>query len=236
MLFLALTVISFTLTQAQDVDEIVADYFEAIGGKENWKNLHSIKMTANMSGQGMEFPGTILSIPPNKQRVEVSVGGQTIVQAYDGETAWWINPMMGGTEAQKMPEDLAEQMTSQEFEDALMNYKEKGHQLALEGKQEVEGAECYKLKLTKKNGDVEFHYFNTENGSRVMQETRIKSGQAKGQLVQTFLSDYQEAGDLLFPHSIEIKLNGSTFQKLMITEVKLNEDIDKTLFDFPKKN
>ena len=111
--------------QAQTVDEIIDNYFEIIGGKEKWENLKTMRTEAKMSMQGMEFDGSIFAKYPNKQRVNVNVNGTTIVQAYDGTTAWWINPFAGGTEAQEMPGDMAEGMTKQEFESPLLNYKDK---------------------------------------------------------------------------------------------------------------
>lgn len=234
VLLLTLMVAGFTSVHAQDVDEIIANYFEVTGGADNWKSLKSIKMTANMSMGQMEFPATIMSIPPDKQRVEIDIAGKKIIQAYDGETAWMINPMMGSEAPQKMPAEQAEQMTSQKFEDELLNYKEKGHSVALEGTQEVEGTECYKVKLTKKNGDVEFHYFDTENNVRIMQEMTVKSGPAKGQSVQTFFSDYQEVTGFYFPFFIDAKVAGQSVQKITISKLALNEEIDGAVFSFPE--
>ena len=113
--------------QAQSAGDILDKYFEKTGGKDSWSAMKTMRTEAMMSMQGMEFSGTIYAKYPNKQRVNVSVNGSQIVQAYDGETAWWINPFMGSTEPEKMPDEMAEGMTRQELQSPFLNYDEKGY-------------------------------------------------------------------------------------------------------------
>lgn len=235
--FLALlfTAASFTFVQAQTVEEVLASYFENIGGMEAWQELKSTKMVGKMNMQGMEFPGTIYAAQPNKQRVEVDVQGQKLVQAYDGETAWWINPFMGGEDPQKMPEEMAEQMTSQEFESDFINYLEKGHTAELDGTETVEGAEAFKVKLTKKDGDIIYYYFDTEYFVPIMMKQAVKEGPAKGQEAETYFSDYQEVDGMIFPFFMETKVNGQSFQKMTLESIELNVEVSDGLFAFPLK-
>lgn len=221
--------------QAQSVDDILAKYFENTGGLDKWKALKTTKMEGMMAMQGFEFPGTIYAKAPKFQRVNVNVQGQSIVQAYDGETAWWINPFAGSTEAQKMPDEMSEQMVNDEFESEFIDYKTKGHALELEGKETVEGADAFKVKLTKKNGDVEYYYFDTENYVPIMVKAVIKTGPTKGQFSETYMSDYQEVDGLMFPFFIETKLGGQSVQKITIKSIVTNETFEDKLFAFPKK-
>ncbi|MFN7118387.1 MAG: outer membrane lipoprotein-sorting protein [Saprospiraceae bacterium] len=234
--FLLLVVLVCTIAaQAQTVDEIITKSLENTGGVEKWKALKSTKMEGTMAMQGFEFPGTVYAKAPKKQRVEVNVQGKNIVQAYDGTTPWWINPFAGSEDPQKMPDEMSEQMVNDEFESEFIDYKTKGHQVALEGKQTVEGTETFKVKLTKKNGDVEYYYFDTENYVPIMIQTVVKTGPAKGQLTETYLSDYQEVDGLVFPFFMETKMAGQSIQKMTIKSIKTNETYEDTLFAFPKK-
>ncbi len=183
----------------------------------------------------MDFPGTIYSAKPNLQYMTFSVQGKELVQAYDGETAWTINPFMGAMDAQKMSEAEAKQFTEEEFESPFMNYKEKGHTVELVGEKEVEGAETYELKLTKANGNVEYHYFDKENYVVIMTKKAISDGPQKGQDVETYLSDYQEVDGIYFPYFIETKIAGQPFSKITIESVEINPEVDMAMFDYPKK-
>ncbi|MBK8877803.1 MAG: hypothetical protein IPN74_04435, partial [Haliscomenobacter sp.] len=177
---------------AQTADEIVAKYFDVTGGIDKWRALKTTKMTGTMSAQGMDFSAIMFNAPPNKMRVDVSIMGQNLVQAYDGTTAWWINPFQGSAEAQVMPDEMAAPMKEQEFQNALLDYASKGHSIALEGKETVEGTACHKIKLTKKDGTVEYHLFDTESSVLIVSRTAAKAGPAAGEYTDTFLSDYQE--------------------------------------------
>lgn len=223
--------------QAQDapsVDDILSQYFENTGGLEKWKALESMKMSGTMEGQGMQFPGTLYMMQPNLQRIEINVQGKQMVQAYDGVTAWWINPFMGSEEAQPMPAEMAEEMTSEQFEDDFIDYAEKGHTVEYVGTEEVEGAECHVLKLTKENGDVEYHLFDTEYMVPIMERTPVEEGPMKGQMAETSLSDYQEVDGMMLPHYIATKINGQTMQAITIESIELNPSLEKSLFAYPK--
>lgn len=238
--FSLLLLAAFTLTaavQAQDMtaDQVLDNYFEAVGGKEKIRAMKSRKMTATMSMQGMEFPGVIYEMAPNKQRVEVDVQGQQIVMAYDGEDAWWIMPFQTGPDPQDMPEDQAEGMTKETFEPPFIDYADKGHSVELVGTEEVEGAETYAIKLTKANGDVQTHYFDAEYFVPIMIKTEVDEGPMKGQFVEQYISDYQEVDGFMVPFYLETKIGGQTGQKITIKEVMIDPEIDKDLFSRPQK-
>jgi len=133
----------------QTVDEILAKNFAARGGLEKIRATQSYKMTGKMVVQGMELPFTLLSARPDLMRMDMTLQGKSMVQAYDGETAWMINPMAGG-DAEKLPEDQTKSFREQgEFDGPLVDYKTKGHTVELIGKEEIEGTEAYKLKVTR---------------------------------------------------------------------------------------
>jgi len=215
-------------------DEIIATYLENIGGEDNWKALTSVRMEGKMAQMGMEFPGAVMQMPPNKQRIEINIQGQEMIQAYDGETAWWINPFMGGPDAQPMPAEMASEFTKETFEDDFIDYAKKGHTVELLGQTEVDGVMTYELKLTKKDGTEEFHYFDPEYMVPIMQKTIVSEGQMKGQAVETYMSDYEEHEGLMIPMYIESKMGGATQFSMTITKVELNPELDEALFVYPK--
>lgn len=236
LFFLLAVVVAIPTLQAQSVDEILDQYFENTGGKENWLQLNTQSVRAKMEMQGMEFPATMVSKRPNKTKLTIDIQGMQMVMATDGETNWMVNPMMGSTEAQVMPEAQAKDFERQKFESEFLNYQEKGHKVALEGKETVDGVECFKVKLEKKDGEVEFHYFDTENYVVIMYEAFVTDGPMKGQEVKTYFSDYQEVDGFMLPHYIESKMGGMTLQKMTFEQYELNKDIADTEFAFPKKN
>ncbi|MBX2816904.1 MAG: hypothetical protein KTR24_12940 [Saprospiraceae bacterium] len=219
--------------QAQTADEILTNYFETIGGVDAWKSLKSMKMEGTSSMQGMEFPITVYSKRPNFEKVEISVQGMQIVQAFDGENAWSINPMMGSTEPAKATAEESAEAAKRTFEDAFIDYAEKGHTVELLGTEEIEGTQAHKIRLTKKSGDEEFYYFDAENHVPIMMRSFAAAGPMKGQAVETYLSDYEEHEGLIMPMSMEQRINGQTFMQGTMTSVELNAELADNVFTFP---
>lgn len=228
--------LAVTATQAQDVtvDDILKNYFENIGGEEEWKKVESMTITGKTSAQGMTMPITIRSMAPAYFKMEMDISGKKFIQAFDGKTAWMLNPFMGGTEPTKMDEEQSKEMSKQKFQDEFIDYKGKGHEIELVGTEEVDGTETYKVKMKKKSGDVVFYFFESENFVPIMMRSLMDSGPMKGQAVETYMSDYQEVDGLMVAFTTEQKMGGNTVFSMTAEKVMLNdEDIEADLFAFP---
>jgi outer membrane lipoprotein-sorting protein len=236
ILMIVALVFVVSLLHAQEADEIIANYFENTGSIKNWKNLESMRITAVMNQGEMQLDITIFQKRDNLQRTEIQLQGKTIIQAYDGETGWMINPLTGSDAPQKLPADMVEEMKDQKFESDLLDYKEKGHTVELEGTEDIEGSETYKLKLTKANGDVEYYFFDTEYYVPIMQRRVVKFGPGKGQETETYISDYQEVGEFMMPFFIDARVNGQSMQKITFKEYFLNEEMDDSMFFMPESS
>lgn len=226
-------ILSVSVVYAQDVDEIISNYFENTGGAGNWKKMESIQIKAVMNQGEMQLNMSMIQVKGDKLRIEIQLQGKTIIQAYDGETGWFINPLQGSEAPQKMPPEMLEEMEQEKFESDLLNYKDKGHNVVLEGNEEIEGTETFKLKLTKKNGDIEYYFFDTEYFVPIMQRAFVKSGPAKGQETETYISDYQEVDGFMMPFFIDTRMNGQSIMKMTIEGYTLNEEIDDSIFAMP---
>ncbi len=218
---------------AQTVDEILNQYFEKTGGKDAWKELNAMKMSGTSSMQGMEFPITLYTKRPNYEKLEIEVQGMQIIEAYDGTTAWSVNPFQGITSATKADDALNKEAAKKSFEDELLDYAGKGHTVEKLEDHEIEGAQVFQLKLTKSSGDEQIYFFDQEKYVPVMIKSFANAGPMKGQMVETYLSDYKEVEKLIIPHSITQKINGQVLMQATMNTIELNPQITNDLFKFP---
>jgi hypothetical protein len=231
-LFLAFSALAYIA--AQDLDEILDTYFETIGQE---KILKVKTMTATgkvmMPMMGAEGGFKTINAKPDKMRVEVDMMGSTIVQAYDGTDAWAINPMGGSSEPVDVVGPEADGMIeSADMEGQLWNYEEKGHQLELEGTEEMDGSEVHVLKLTKKNGNVDYYYLDSENYVVLkMKSKTLMNGQEME--VEVLMSNFQEVDGYLSPFTMEQKYNGQTGMIIQLEEVSFDEEVDESIFSKP---
>ena len=235
---LALTGLLLASTvSAQTADELIAKNVAARGGLDKIKAVKSVRMTGTMAvGPGLEAPFTLEMKRPKSMRVEFTLQGLTGIQAYDGQTAWMVMPFMGKKDPEAMPADETKMADEQaDFDGELVDYKDKGSTVEFIGKEQVEGADAYKLKVTLKGGDVRYVFLDAEyflairsEGTRTIRGTQVD--------FESSIGDYKEVGGLMFPHSVESGAKGNPQrQKMTITKVELDPEIDDARFKMPAK-
>jgi outer membrane lipoprotein-sorting protein len=230
----------FYIVKSQTVDEILSNYYKSIGGLDKLKNHNTTKAFGKTPTPQGEFSFVYYQKRPNKVKIVVDImGKQLIPQAYDGETAWMLNPFMGDA-AQKLPADMAKQIISEaEIEDPLIDYATKGHEVTFEGIEEIQGVQCLKLKLIKHKGNkenesIQYYFLDKTSYLPIMVKSTVKMGDQPAQETETYFSDYQEVGNgMIIPFSIETKVSGQVINNLIFTKVLINEEIPDEEFKFP---
>jgi len=217
------------------VDQLVDKCIKAAGGKEAFKAINTMKITAKLHVQGMELQLTGYLKRPLMGRVEVIFQGMQIINAFNDTLGWSINPMQGETEAKKIPEEtyirLKEELT---IDSNFIDYKKKGHQVELMGKEDLEGVPVYKVKMIMKSGKVNYLFIDTEYFLVVKQKSKVKRGENEFESEQT-VGDYKEVSGLMMAHSTETKVNNKTVEQTTIEKVEVNVPLDDQMFQMPEK-
>ena len=234
---LGLAALAALPASAQTVDEIIAKNNDAKGGLAKQKAVQSMRMTGRMTvGPGVEAPIVLEMKRPKSMRIDITVQGLTITQAYDGTTGWMLNPMSGRTDPELVPSEMVKSMEEQaDIDGPLIDYKEKGNTVELVGKEKVEGTDCYTLKVTLKNGDVRTYFIDVESSLEIKIESRTMV-RGTEQLGDTLVGDWKDVGGILVPHSIDSGQPGAQArQKFTIEKVELNVPLDDARFAMPVK-
>lgn len=238
LLALAITLCGTAFAQtAPTLDEVINKNTAAKGGLEKIKAIQTEKVTGKaVLGGAMEAPLTLYQKRPNMSRTEISFQGRQIVQAFDGTDSWMINPMMGSSDAQKMPEEQAKRARDLATMDGLLlDYKAKGMTGELMGKEDVDGSPAYKIKLTSKTGDIIYYYIDAENYLDVKQTARVSQNGQDAE-VESLFSAYKPEGGVMTPHTVEQRVNGQPVVKMVFEKVEINSPIDDAIFKFPVKS
>ena len=227
--------LSGVVLQAQTADEILKDYFNAIGQDKTIK-VKTVTTTGKITQGGMDLPFIMYNSRPLKLRMEFTIQGQKIIQAFDGTNGWMINPMAGSLAPQDMGPDQIKQLKQQADMDGLLyNYKEKESTLEYSDKDEVDGTEVYKLKLTDKNGDITYYYIDTD--SNILLKTTAKRTIQGNELEgNTLYSNYQMIDEMAVPFSIATVINGQTVAEIVVEKVDFDKEVPDSLFVKPAGN
>lgn len=223
---LATMIVGFSFAQDLTADQIVNKYIDAIGGKAAWSKVNSLVMKGTLKVQGAELALTLSVLDKKGMKQEFSVNGMNGYQIITPDSGWNFSPFQG----QKIPEpitadDLKQGQDQLDVQGNLIDYAAKGHTIELLGKDDVDGVEAYKLKETLKSGKVETIYIDPETFYIIRDVTKQKANGQETE-VKTDLSNYQKLPEgIVVPMSIKLP-----FGELVLTEVKVNSDVDPSIF------
>jgi len=230
LLYLPLT------TAAQTADEIVKKALDARGGVEKIKAVHSERITGSISfSRGVDGVFVVELKRPLKMHVEISVEGQKIIRVFDGKSSgWMVNPFTENKDVQPLSsEDLKNITDESDFDGPLLDYKSKGNQIELAGKENLDDKPVYRLKLTNKNGDVRFYFFDASSFLLLKWEGMRKTGEQELPW-ESFFSDFHEVQGLKYPFRIDQGSPGTEIKQTLTAEkIEINPQIDDSRFTKP---
>ena len=231
----AAVVLLSAAASAQTADEIIDRHIKARGGAEKLKSVKAIRMTGRIElGGGLSAPVLMELKRPKFARLDFTIQGMTGTQVYDNGTGWKLVPWEGKKDAEPLgTDDLKDMAETTDWEGPLVDYKSKGHKIDLIGKESAEGTDAYKLKVTKKGGDVINVYLDADSFLEIKSESKrmIRGSEVE---MESASGDYKEAGGVYFPYSIEVGAKGSAQkQKITIDKIEINPEIADARFKMP---
>src|SRR5213595_3596440 len=220
----------------ETVDTLVAKNSEAKGGAQALAAVTSLKLQGKIvvNDGKLELGYVLVKKRPGAIREETTLQGMTRIDAFDGTEGWKISPFQGRKDPEKASaDDTKELVEDAEIDGPLINWKEKGSTVEYLGTEDVDGTMAHKLKVVRKNGDVSFVYLDPDHFLEIRIVTqRVRHGAYEE--VETDLGDYEQAGGVFVPTSIEVGRKGSPDkQTIVVDKVESNVPVDDTIFHFP---
>ena len=230
-----------TWAEAQTADELVAKNLAARGGADQLAAIHTI-----VSRGELRFPGDFklayretrsrLGGKPDDcaVRVEASLQGLTLIQAYDGTAGWRVNPFEGRKDAERMGADETRELADDgSIDGALLAARAKGSQVDYLGREDIDGTDAYKLRVTQPDGTVFTYWLDPDALLEIkMLERRTIRGAEKE--TETDLGDYERVGGVYFPFSITTGPKDSTDKEVItIASAEANVPVGPDTFAMP---
>jgi len=242
------------LSAAQIVEKNVA----ARGGLAAWRAVQGITMTGKMDAGGnqdranypmpedekasglppqrqkdqVQLPFVLELKRPRKSRLEIQFAGQTAIQVYDGTNGWKLRPFLNRHEVESFSaEELKAASLQADLDGPLVDYAAKGTKIELDGTENVEGHDTYRLKLTMKNGQEERIWVDGATFLEVKIDGTPRRLDGRFHAVSIYYRDYRPIRGLMVPHVLETVVDGvKDREKIQIENVTLNPKLDDSRF------
>lgn len=211
--------------------KLIEKMIKAQGGRKAIESIKDTTVIGSMilTQMGMEGSVTVYQKEPNMMRLDVEVMGTTITQAYDGETAWFINPQTGMTE--EMPELQAESLKRDAlgYENLLAPEKH-GITYTHKGTEKIDEKDYHVLVQTHADGWEATLWVDVQ--TNLTHKTKAKSINQMGVEVEaeTFTTDYQEVNGIMVSHSMTTLQDEEEFMAFTLTEVNFNSGLEDSFF------
>jgi hypothetical protein len=227
----ALLLIAFSamslFSYAQSADEIIQKYVDAIGGKDKWKQIKSLKTDGHIEIQGIQINFTQQAINGVGVRVDAEFQGQKIIDITTPAKGWSQNPFGGRSSLEPISaEELQQKLDDLDLQDEFIDYAEKGSSVEFLGKDEEDGNEFYKIRMVTKNKNETVYFFDV-NTYLIYKEEKMVKQQGQEMKVTSKLLDYKA-----IPFGVKIPHKTDQMgQIIVLDKMEVNPAIDTKIFE-----
>jgi hypothetical protein len=219
------------------IDEVIDRNAKAIGGRSAIEAIHSIEVNLHISDPGSEVDGIYYATRPGRMRIDISVAGKHVfTEAFDGRRGWEWD---GKESKPASPNATAALQHGVELPGKLFGLhelKQRGHQLELIGREEIDGTNYYALGLTLKDGYRTTLYVDPTNWlitrRRDVRPLHVDIDPTPTTIEQRS-SDFRTISGVQFAFaSSETDLKtGKVLEAAQIKSIKINPLIDPSFFE-----
>lgn len=220
-------ILAAALINAQSLEDIINQYTMA-NKLDKISDFKTIKITAQTSMMGMDMPMELWMKNPDKIKSVTSFNGQQIVQVFDGEKGYMINPMAGSLEPVEMTsEQIRDIARNNIFKNYMAQYLNEG-KLTLQGEESVNGKPAYKIKA-EISGTGSATMFIDKSSYLILKTVADVNQGGMAITVESFPSDYTEVNGIFLPMKTTTTASGMEIVTTF-TKVEVDIPIDDSVF------
>ena len=203
------------------VETVIADYFEAMGGKAAMEKVTSMQSVMNADMQGMTIESKMYQKAPTMSVMEIGMNGQVMQKmVYNGEKGF----MEAMGQKQEMPKQMLDRYAVGYIFPEL-HYEKIGAKAELAGMESIDGKNAYKVNVAFANGQKSTDYFAQESSLKIRSITT-----EQGQTQTSDFSDYKEVDGIMIPHLVTISGTMPMTLEMKMMSVKINGEVAEDMF------
>lgn len=215
---------------AQTADEIIAKHIDSTGGADAWRKVNSVVTEGTVQVQGSEVSLVQTILHGKGVRQDISVMGMNGFTTLTPTAGWIYMPFQGQQAPEpRTAEDVAESQDELDAQGALVDYAAKGHTVEYIGTDDVEGTECFKIKLNKKGGTSETIFIDTKTYFLIRDVSIRKADGQQIEVTSTYSNFEKLPEGIVVAKSITLP-----FGELVISKYSINAPVEESIFSNSK--
>jgi hypothetical protein len=217
--------------RAQDASKIVDQYIKAEGGSKALAKMQTLTLEGTFTNatDGQAGTYTFNTKLPNRYYSELVAGDRTLIEAYNGKSAWHRNAAgeiatMVGAEGAQL------EAAGWYYNSRLVSAKKNKVGLGFAAHAQVRGKNALDIELTTPAG-IKRHVFFDEQTHLILKEEAVIGGIDE----QILYDEYRALDGVKLPYKIELH-RGNEAYDITVTRAVVNGTIGERVFDFPKRS
>jgi hypothetical protein len=184
----------------------------------------------------VELPFTLDLKRPNKTRLEIVFAGKTAVQVYDGQNGWKLRPFLNRNDVEPFTkEEASAEAARDDLDGPLIGAAAQGAKVQLDGAELVQGQPAYKLKVTRKGGDVKHVWVDAKSFLDVKMDGMPRRMDGRMHNVYVYQRDFRKVEGIVIPFVMETAVDGyPDTHKMVIEKAAVNPALNDALFAKPQ--
>lgn len=202
-------------------------YVKAAGGSRALSKVRTLSLEGTFTtDDGKSGTYTLDTKLPNRYYMELLVGDQNLIEAYNGKSAWHRDAS-GELGTLVGPEGMQLEAAAQYYNSRLANPKKEKMALAFVGNAQVRGKDALEVEITAATGMKRHVFFDPQT------HLIVKEAATVGGLEEEILYDeYSAVEGVKLPSKIELHRGGAKYG-IAVTRAIINGTIGERVFDFP---
>lgn len=226
---------------ADKVEDIIQNSIKNAGGTEKFENIKTITFSAdmNIAAQGVDLKLNFSLVKPNMMKLVTIVPsmGMELEAGTDGTDFWGTAP--GSKDRVKIPEENLMQIQAQLngfkglLDPPMLDFKNRGLKSEYKGTEDIDEKKCEVIIFTQEDGSKSEMFFDAISNLIYLNKS-VVSSEGQEFVIEMKVKEYQRVDGMTLPKRIEVYQNGQMQQKITISEVKFNTQLNPDDFKLKK--
>ena len=232
----AMTLAAMPAAEAQTLpsaSDVVAKYVNAIGGRDAILKIKSMTQRGTMEvpAAGVTADMETFAAAPNKSATKSTIAGLgEMLQGFDGEVGWDVNPMAGPRLL--TDKELVQAKENSDFYGSRLFSPELYTSMSVLEETEFSGEKAYKVKMVRKSGNEQTHYFSVASGLLLGSEITQDSPMGTSTVTMKYL-DYTDVDGIKISMKQEL-VSGPMTIMMTVKETVFNS-VPDSAFAIPEQ-